>query len=438
MTQVLLDMLQLPLEEDEHFVILLQIALLSSVHHSTVEYLEDYLKHLNHTNQVILFYATLGRHGNVENRITNTLAKELEKAKKVFQLTNDSTYIIHIIHALGNTGSKKIIPLLLPLIHSNQSSLLAPTIDALRTVSHDEKVQKAFTSLVKYSSIVETVIEVVESLIFPFKQSIYFSDHPDNAGERSTEKELMSVLVESAIKFKNVDLNKLMANYLNFIDTQYAKELLNKLQTSIRRSKRESTTNWNDGYYKYNLIASQFSRTSDEENYPYHRAYLWVDELGVSKLHAKVAAGGFGGLGSSGYKVFARAIVELYAWGYTYRAVDVKYLSRQNILSGITVKYGKICGSTYINQDTSNLLPYLYSKAWNLVSLRLFVLRMSFFIYVGTLDITLSGSLSGTMTFDMSLDFKHAECSLNIGPTVTITGDASVKLLVSQINFSTC
>ena len=346
--------------------------------------------------------------------------------------------MIHIIHALGNTGSKKIIPLLLPLLHSNQSSLLVPTIDALRTVSHDEKVQNSFISLVNHSAFVETIIEVAESLIFPFKQSIYFSYHPDNAGESLTENELMSILVESAIKFDNMDLNKLMTIYLNFIHTQYAKELLNKHQISITRSKRASSTDWNDSCSKYNLIASNSSRTSDEENYPCHQAYLWADELGVSNLYAKVAAGGFGGLGSSGYKVFARAVVQIYAWGYTYTAVDVKYLSRQNTSSTIIVQYGKICGLTYINKNTSNVLPYSYSRSWTLASLRLFVLKKRFFIYVGTLDITLSGGLSGDMTFDMNLNLTHAGCSVTVGPTITITGDSSVNLLVSQINFNTC
>ena len=70
---------------------------------------------------------------------------------------------------------------------------------------------------------------MVETVIFPFKQSILFFDHLDNTGENSIEKELMSILVESAIKFDNVDLNKLMAIYLNFIVTQYAKEFSNKL-----------------------------------------------------------------------------------------------------------------------------------------------------------------------------------------------------------------
>ena len=153
-----------------------------------------------------------------------------------------------------------------------------------------------------------------------------------------------------------------------------------------------------------------------------------------------MAAGGFGGLSSSGYKVFARAVIQLCIWGYTYAVADVKCLGRHSYSSAIvnTIKYGKICGLTYIDEDTFNVLPYIYSKFWNVTCLRLFVLRMRFFIYVGTLDITLSGCLSGRMIIDMNLNFTHAECSLTIGSNVTITGDASVNLLVSQTNFKTC
>ena len=84
-------------------------------------------------------------------------------------------------------------------------------------------MQDVSTSLVKWSTFVDTANEVVESLIFFYKQSILFFDHPDNAREISIEKELMSILVESTIKFDNVDLNKLMAIHLNFIGTQCVK-----------------------------------------------------------------------------------------------------------------------------------------------------------------------------------------------------------------------
>ena len=106
----------------------------------------------------------------------------------------------------------------------------------------------------------------------------------------------MSILVESAIKFDNVDLNKLMAIHLNFIGTQCVKNFqLNNLQTPIRRSKRPSTNNWNNSY---NLIAI---RTSYEQNYQYSLAYLWV---GVSKSYAKVANGDLFHLGIKYLKAY--------------------------------------------------------------------------------------------------------------------------------------
>ena len=423
-------MLHHPLKEEERMTLLLQIALLSSVHPSTLEYLQNYLKLSDDTNQLILSFATLGRHSNVEDSIVNTLSKELEKAIKTYQITNNSSPVVHIIHALGNTGSKKMISLLLPFLSSDQHSLQLPTIDALRTVSRDEEVQDAFIHLVNVSSHIEPVIEIVESLLFPFKQSIYFTDHPEDAGKSSTEKELMKVLVNAAIKFQNADLNKVIKIYFNSVDTPEAQELLSKLQAVVRRSKRASTTNWNSVDSKYNLIASQSSRTSDETNYPYHQAYLWAHRIGVDKLHAKVAAGGFGGVGLSGYKLFARGVLEFYAWGYTYRAVDLKYLNRQSLLSARVIKYGRICGTTYINKDNSYGFPYSYSKTWTLKSLTLFDKTFSFFIFVGTLDLSISARLSGDLNFNLDAKPTHATASLTIGPTVRITGGASITVLI--------
>ena len=427
-------MLHHPLKEEERMTLLLQIALLSSVHPSTLEYLQNYLKLSDDTNQLILSFATLGRHSNVEDSIVNTLSKELEKAIKTYQITNNSSPVVHIIHALGNTGSKKMIPLLLPFLSSDQHSLQLPTIDALRTVSRDEEVQDAFIHLVNVSSHIEPVIEIVESLLFPFKQSIYFTDHPEDAGKSSTEKELMKVLVNAAIKFQNADLNKVIKIYFNSVDTSEAQELLSKLQAVVRRSKRASTTNWNSGYSKYNLIASQSSRTSDETKYPYHRAYLWAHQIGVNKLHAKMAVGGFSGVGLSGYKLFARGVLKFYAWGYTYRAVDVKYLNQQQSPSLTRIiKYGRICGTTYINEDSLHNFPYSYSKTLKLKSLTLFDKTFSFFIFVGTLDLSISATLSGDLNFNFNAKSTHATASLTIDPTVRITGGASATVLfVSQ------
>ena len=233
----MVEILYHPLHEEERMILLLQIALLSSVHPSTVEYLKNYLKHSDNVNQLVLTFATLGRHSNVEDSVVKTLSKELKKAVKIYQIEGDPSFVLNVIHALGNTGSKKIISLLLPFLSSNHLSLQLTSIDALRTVSRDEAVQDAFVHLVNDSAHIEPVVKIVETLLFPFKQSIYISDIPEDAGKGSIEKELMKVLVNAAIKFQNVDLDNAIKIYINFVDTPEAQELLQILQTAVWRSK---------------------------------------------------------------------------------------------------------------------------------------------------------------------------------------------------------
>ena len=191
------------------------------------------MKHTDDINRLILTFATLGRHSNVEDIVVKTLSKELKKAVKIYHIEGDPSSVVNVIHALGNTGSRKIISLLLPFLSFNHLSLQLTSIDALRAVSRDEVVQDAFVHIVNDSAHIEPVIKIVESLLFPFKQSIYFSDNPEDAGKSSIEKKLMKVLVNVAIKFQNVDLDNAIKTYLNFVDTSEAQELLHILQTAI-------------------------------------------------------------------------------------------------------------------------------------------------------------------------------------------------------------
>ena len=425
-------MLHYPLNEDERFVLLLHIALLSYVHPSTVKYLEKCLELSNDINQLTLSFATLGRHSNVEDIIVDALSRKLEKAIKIYQLTNNSYSVVHIIHALGNTGSKKTIPLLLPFLSSDKLSLQLLGIDALRTVSHDDKVQKAFIQLVKDSSSVEPIIEVIETLLFPFKQSVYFSEHPKNAGKSSTEKDLMKVLVDGAIKFHNVDLNKRLTIYLNFVDTPEAQHLLSKLQKAVTRSKRVSTTtNWNDGNSIFDLVASQSSRTTDEQNYPYHRAYLWGVKLGRSKLHAKAAAGIFGGVSSSGsHKLFAKGVAEVYVYGRTFKIIDVEYKNEGNLIQNqpFVTGFGKIRGITYSIPGT---IPYTKSKTIPLFSLQLFHIDIPFYIVGVRVSVYFTGTVSAVLTFKISIESSSVTTSVIADPTLTISAGAYLKALVS-------
>ena len=68
----------------------------------------------------------------------------------------------------------------------------------------------------------------------------------------------------------------------------------------VHRHRRGS--DWDAYNSDYNAVASYSSRRSDVLTYPQHNAYLYSKKIGVSKLYALFAAGGFVGAASNGQK----------------------------------------------------------------------------------------------------------------------------------------
>ena len=423
-------MLHQQLSDEEYNNLLLQIAFLTSVDPSTVDYIQKFLE-TSDNEQLILSFATLGRHNNVADKIIDVLANKLTT-------TNDTTDIIHIFHALGNTGSKKIIPLLLPFL--SEQTLQLYVIDALRTVSLEESVQKAFTDVVLDAEYPEEVIEVVESLLFPFQHSLYFEELPEIS---FTEEKLIDALFNACtVKFQDKDLNSVIKKYFNTLSAhstqQNMKEQLRYYLTRTTRMKRSSTTNWNsNSNSNYNLIASQSSRTKDENTYPFHKAFLWANQYGVSDLHLKVAAGGFGGVGFSGLKLLVRGKVAIYVWKKTFTAIDAKYeiVKSFNSSPSHVVRYVKLAGSTYFasNKSVSVKIP---SVSGNSGTIKLFSVEYTFFIYVGTLNLNIRGDLKAQTSFNINSAGLSATAYFSIGPTISISGGASATVLVSHIQIT--
>ena len=73
--------------------------------------------------------------------------------------------------------------------------------------------------------------------------------------------------------------------------------------SQVHRHRRGSE--WNESNSDYDAVASYSSRRSDVLMYPQHKAYLYSKKIGVSKLYALFAAGGFVGAADNGqnYKV---------------------------------------------------------------------------------------------------------------------------------------
>ena len=432
-----------PLEESERLSLLLHFSFLPSVHTSTEAYFKRLITSQTATDnneQLLLTYATFGRHSNIENAVVDTLMKRLEKAVDVYSAhqVNSTSDIILLIHSLGNTGSNKIVPVLVPFIFNPDPKLQISAIDALRAVTRNETVLSAFSEYVNDSVSDEQVIEVVKAVLFPFSMSLYFHESPDDPGKSQAEQVLMEVFVDAAAKYQSTLLTKFVRAYLKNVNNNKAEALLEKLQESSGRMKRAiSTTVWNTNHAWYDLIASYSSRSSDVTQYPYYKSYLWADELGVTKLHAKVAIGGFAGVGSDGFKLFARGVAEAYAWGYTYRAVEVEfsYKLTEQFHQLDTKKLAKFCGITYLSSTQSTtLLPYTTDGSLELPSRRLFYVRFSFFIYVGTLNVYIEARVSADLDHDVEIDLLDSVAGFEVEPTITVTGGASLRLLVSFTN----
>ena len=435
-------MLRTPLDSSEVTNLLVDIALFPTVHTSTVDSLLNYHETLENdnyfSNQLLLSIATLGRHENVQDKIVSFLSVKLLSAK-------DSEETSLLLHALGNTASKKIIPLILPFL--SDPNYQANSIDALRTVSMDDRVEEEFANIVSDASYPQVVLEVAESLLFPFKHSIY---SPQIEIDTIVNEDLKTSLVEAGIKYNDNELTKILHKYFIAIKDKVSDEKLREgLETKTTtvdddREKRASTSDWDSkSNSNYNLVRSRSGRSRDVSKYPYHRGYLWATEIGYSKIHADIAAGGFGGVGIPGIKLYARARIDLVAWKKTYTALDIifsyvrKFPDRNSVSTLTYRRYIKIVGSTLLNTKRTTTKTYRYTRSWQR-TVTLFKAKYSFFIYVGTLDFTLSGYISGQMKFNAYIARLNnganmkASAMLETGPTLTIKGDASAKILVRE------
>ena len=436
-------MLKTPLDSSEVTSLLVDIALFPTVHTSTVDSLLNYYETLQYddyfSNQLLLSIATLGHHENVQEKVVSYLSVKLLSAKG-----SEETSLL--LHALGNTASKKIIPLILPFL--SDPNYQAYSIDALRTVSMDDRVEEEFANIVSDTFYPQVVLEVAKSLLFPFKHSIYSSQIEKDS---TVNENLKTSLIQAGIKYNDHELTKILQKYFIAIKDKASGERLRegletKTTTVGSREKRASTSDWDStSNSNYNLVASRSGRRWDVTTYPYHKGYLWATEIGYSKLHADIAAGGFGGVGIPGIKLYARARFDLVVWRKTYTALDLLFCYErkfpdQNSVSTLTyASFIKIVGSTLFDIKRTTTEIYKDTRSWQ-KTVTLFGVKFRFFILVGYLNIALTGQISGQMKFDAfiaRLDNDanmRASAMLETGPTLTVKGEASANILVRVKN----
>ena len=117
-----------------------------------------------------------------------------------------------------------------------------------------------FKTIVENTASADTVSVIIESLIFPFEKSIYYSRRPEKAGESGLEQSLMRNIVKVTIHLSVPELTTLTKTYLRHIGTDLAQSLLNDLEEKhidrVNIHKQESHFDWSAYSPLYDLIAT--------------------------------------------------------------------------------------------------------------------------------------------------------------------------------------
>lgn len=365
----------------------------------------------------------------VQERVVSLLAARLSDRQ-------DTDDVIHLLHSLGNTGSKAVVNVLLDYLKHEDLDVQLAAIPSLRMHISSERVQAALTQLLMMNKSEEMTEAVLETLL----SAVH--DHAQHPEAETDSAPLNTALVIAALQSGDPKLRNLVVLYLEYVGTEHAKQLVatlmemeeggplpNNIEEKSHRHRRGS--DWDEANSDYDVVAKLSSRRSDVLTYPLHKAYLYSKKIGIEKLYAQFAAGVFVGAAQSGqkYKIFAKALVQGHAFGRTATALHVEFLRRRNYTSVYQKIYAKVIGK--VLKDEAGYVPLacikwtktLFQSSW----LTLFYFEASVFIYVGTLDFDVR------LEVTLGLHVKFCACEHNytacatLVPTVTLRPSATAS-----------
>ena len=424
--------------DEEKGSIITHIAFTNNAHIDFVEKLEHLIcKETVNTDSLLLAYGALAEStsSHVQQRIVLFLKRRLIQQMEL----NDTTNTVHLLHALGNTGSKHIIKLLMDyLAHSDSIEIQLAAISAMRKLTAQESIQEAFVTILE-SNPQECFVETIAKTLFTGQE------HSNSIGMHIDENpHLLNALVTSSLRFSNnTELHHLVHSYLELVNTAESHRLGKLLEQPVsNRVRRDSTNDWDASNSVYNLVSPLSSRQNDVNFYPIHKAYLWGTTFGPSRVNIQVAAGAFGGFRDRrNFKVFAKVAAKGNLFS---RSATIGEASAEILYKNDTFRfrlYSRIIGIVLLNRDhttTSCCLRQtfpLYSSQYRitgfLYSVYVYVTTIGFF---AELNARLSVNLQGELCINgaNSDAYNPLHASISLAPTwrVVVTGGASSTFLV--------
>ena len=434
-------------DKEEQNTIVTYIAFASTPHLKFIQMLEKLIDvDVVSSDPLLLAYGSLasavtGHRGSTgsEQHIVKFLLHRLNKLEKL-HLENDSWPLVHLIHSLGNTDSKLTIEPLLRYLDHDELDIQLAAIGALRVHTAEPRVQEALSSALHSATAEEQVEQITQTLIEGLEHAKL------NHKQGQVNEEFLVLLVSAAMQSNNSKLHHLVLHYLQQLDSPNARYLIDALKEFVAKNpgfeegevyyvndemehgaakaRLRRGSDWDASSSIYNLVASYAQRRSDVRTYRRHKAYIWGRRFGIKKVYAQIAAGGFAGLklDGSGYKLFAKAVAQGYAFGKRATALRAEFLRRRSGSKVYQKIYAKVVGKTLINQAgyvkplCSKLTRNLYSA-----NIRIFRFKFKVFIYVGTL------SFHVNMHAKLSLNLRLSYCETTVRACATLIPTATVR-----------
>ena len=430
--QVLINALLNGSDQDQDKIIT-HIAFTQNAHVDFVKQLEALLKKdSTKEDALILAYGALAgaASSSVQHRVMLFIKQRLVQQMAL----NDTSTTVHLLHALGNTGSKNITDLLFDYFsHSSSDEVKLAALGAARMITTHKPVQDTFIAILESDPEEYIVEEIAKTLLIG-------EEHSQLLGEHVKENNvLLNKLVSSSLRFRNnIDLHQLVQQYLETVDTDESRRLgkfLEEQTGSRKRMRRASTTDWDASNSLYDNIAPRSTRQSDVTSYPQRKAYLWGKEIGISKINIQLSTGTFTGhyisANTSRSKLFGKAIARGNVFKYS--ATIAEALADVHTDSGISTTsrvrfYIKIGGRYLVNiafnqscLDKSK--TYSYERTVMQVSVRVPV-------YVTTVTFYARLNLKFGLTVQWELCWGARICSVNsTGRTLLGLTDGKISLL---------
>jgi len=426
---------------DEKGSIITQIAFTNNAHMDFVEKLEDLItKETVNTDSLLLAYGALAE--STSSRVQQRIALFLKRRLIQQMELNDTTNTVHLLHALGNTGSKLIVNLLFDyLAHSDSVDIQLAAIGAMRKLTAQESVQEAFVAILE-SNPQESFVEAIAKTLFTGQEHSHVMGMHINENTR-----LLNALVTSSLRFSNnTELHHLVHSYLELVNTVESHRLGKLLEQPVSiRVRRDSmhTDDWDSPDPVYNCISPLSSRRNDVTSYPLHKAYLWKRKLGISKINIQLVAGAFAGVKNlNNAKLFGKAVAKGTLFGRTKTIAEAfVYVLYQS--DRLQVKlYFKLLGNVLLNDNHTNftLCCLRANVPLHRSRVRIFRFSHSVYIYVTSVDffaqlyanltVNLQGEVCASGTNADTYNPLHGSVSLVFTVSGEPEGGASLTFLV--------